>query len=187
MNTVIETIKSRRAIRAYAATPIDHATLETILDAGRWAPSAMNRQPYRFVVAESAAFRQKLAAAARPFYDKWLANLADDARKRISERNAAKPDPVYYGAAAVVFVIGNGPTCELDCPMVCVNMMLAARSLGLGSCWVYTGSLVAGDPTIKAALELQDGERVFGPIVLGHPQDAFPPPTERKPLAVKWL
>ena len=38
MNTVIETIKSRRAIRDYAAKPIDHATLETILDAGRWAP-----------------------------------------------------------------------------------------------------------------------------------------------------
>ena len=187
MNPVLETIKSRRAIRAYTAKPIERATLETILDAGRWAPSAMNRQPYRFVVAESAASRQQFAAAARPFYDKWIANLPEDARKRISERNAGKPDPVYYSAAAIVFVIGNSPTAEFDCPMVCENMMLAARSLGLGSCWVYTGSLVAGDPAIKATLGLQEGEKIFGPIILGHPQDGFPPPTERKPLAVLWL
>ncbi len=187
MNPSLETIKNRRAIRAYTAQPIERATLEAILDAGRWAPSAMNRQPYRFVVAASPAFRRQLAAAARPYYDKWLANLADDARKRISERNAGMPDPVYYSAAAVVFVIGNGPTAELDCPMVCENMMLAARALGLGSCWVYTGSLVATDPAIKAALGLQEGERIFGPIILGHPQDGFPPPTTRQPLNVRWL
>ena len=65
--------------------------------------------------------------------------------------------------------------------------MLAARSLGIGSCWVNFGQLALDDPGVKAELELQAGEKVYGPLVLGYPQGEFPPAPPKKPLKVKWF
>ena len=184
MNQVIENIKTRRAVRSYSDRAIDHELLEGILDAARWAPSGINQQPWRFVVAESEAFRKKLAELAVPYYQRWLRSLPEKVRQEIS---SDRPDPVYYSATAIVFVIGKGMTADFDCPMACQNIMLAARSLGIGSCWVYTGSLVAKEKEIKGALELSEGERIYGPIALGYPKEGFPAAPEKKPLVVKWL
>lgn len=187
MNSVIENIKSRRSVRVYSDRKIERETLNEILDAGRWAPSAVNEQPWRFVVAESDSFRKKLAAFALPYYIKWIAGMPSEVAKRITDRNADMPDPVYYGAAAIVFVIGKGMAADMGCSMACQNIMLAARSMDIGSCWVYTGSLVVAEKEMKDALELKEGEQIYGPIILGYPKSGFPPPTERKALQVKWL
>jgi nitroreductase len=187
MNQIIENIKARRAVRSYSDKAIDRETLEAIIEAGAWAPSGVNSQPWRFVIIESDAFRKKMATMALPYYKQWLQGLPAPARERIGERGSRLADPVYYGATAVVFVIGSGMTSDFDCAMACQNIMLAARSFGIGSCWVYTGSLVAVEKEMKDALELKEGESIYGPIVLGYPKDVFPNAPERKPLVAKWL
>jgi nitroreductase len=96
-------------------------------------------------------------------------------------------DPVYYGAPVVLFIIGSGMTADLDCPMVCQNIMLAARSLGIGSCWVYFGQLVLDDAKVREALALKEGEKVYGPILLGYPKDGFPNAPEKKAAEVKYI
>jgi nitroreductase len=70
--------------------------------------------------------------------------------------------------------------------MVCQNMMLAATSLGLGSCIVGFGSLVTGHEEIVATLELKKNERIYGPIVVGHSEITPEPPEKREPV-VKWI
>jgi nitroreductase len=84
-------------------------------------------------------------------------------------------------------VIGTGGTMDMDCPMVCENMMLAAHSLGLGSCWVQFGQMALENPEIRQALELKEGEKVYGPIVFGYPRDGFPPPPPKKEPLVKRI
>ncbi len=61
---------------------------------------------------------------------------------------------------------------------------IAARSLGMGSCWVYFGQLPLDDQDVRNALEMQEGEKVFGPILLGHPKGGeFPaPPPKKEPV-----
>lgn len=188
MNQVTENIFSRRSVRAYLDKAIPKEILDEIIRSGNAAPSGMNAQDWRFVVIVDKETRQKLAKLSIPRLEKWLGKYANESFQERRRRIAAQtPDPIYYGAPAVVFVIGKGNMAPYDCPMVCENMMLAARSLGLGSCWVLFGSLVIDDPEVRKLLELRDEEKVFGPILLGYPKDGFPPSPPKKEPVVKWV
>jgi nitroreductase len=189
MNDVINTIKSRRSIRAYEAKPIPRDILNTIIEAGNEAPSAMNSQPWRFVVVENRDAKKKLLAAALPRAMKIMEMVKDVDPERydaIKKRYAEMPDPVYYSAPAILFVIGNGSYADHSCPLACENMMLAAHSLGLGSCWVGFGAMVLDDQEVCGLLDLQEGDAIFGPILLGYPQ-AHPPRPPKKDPKVKWV
>ncbi len=189
MNPVIEAIKKRRAIRSYEARPVPRDILKLILDAANEAPSAMNSQPWRFVVVEDASAKKKLLAAALPQAKKITEQVKDVDPERyeaIKKRYAELPDPVYYSAPAVVFVIGAGRYAAHSCPLACENMMLAAHALGLGSCWVGFGAMATADAEVRALLELGEDESVFGPILIGYPKgEAQRPP--KKEAKVKWI
>lgn len=188
MNQVTENIFSRRSVRAYLDKAIPKETLEEIVKAGNAAPSGMNAQDWRFVVITDRGERQKLAKLAVPRLEKWLEKNANESFKERRRKISSEiPDPIYYSAPAVVFVIGKGNMAPYDCPMVCENMMLAARSYGIGSCWVLFGSLVIDDKEVRKLLELKDEEKVFGPILFGYPKDGFPPPPAKKEPVVKWV
>ena len=60
---VIEAIKTRRSIRKYKAESVPEETVATILDCGRWAPSASNRQPWQFIVLKDSEVRKRLGRA----------------------------------------------------------------------------------------------------------------------------
>jgi len=208
MNPVIENIKSRRSVRSYRPTPVPRELVKAIIDAGNWAPTGNNRQRWRFVVVDDGEFRQKMVCATRPndhrvidhllesddeylrqyfvdFYPKclgWPRQSFEDTMRQARELD----DGVYWGAPVVIFVIGSArPVEAAACSMVCQNMMLSAQSLGVGSCIVGFGALM-GDPEIVEALELQDGERIYGPVVFGYPA-IVPEPPPKRPPTVKWI
>jgi len=112
---------------------------------------------------------------------------SDPARHEvITKRLNELPDPVYYSAPVIVFVIGSGRYAHHSCPLACENMMLAAHSIGLGSCWVGFGSMVTHNEEIKRILELRDEEAIFGPILLGYPE-GYPERPPKKVPAVTWV
>ncbi len=187
MNPVIDTIMERRSVRFYKDEPVPRDQMEAIIKAGNYAPTGAGTQMWRFVIIENAKFRKKLAELALPRYEKWM-ETAPPMLKAVREKiDSEVEDPVYYSAPAVVFVIGSGMSSDFDCSMVCENMMLAAKSLGIGSCWVYFGQLVVGVPEVKEALEMQEGEKVYGPILLGYPQEDLPERAPKKDPLVKWI
>jgi nitroreductase len=188
MNAVIETIMKRRSVRLYESKPIPRELLQAIIDAGNAAPTGGNAQSWRFVVVENKAFKNTLLSLAMPQYKKWMEKASKELSEMRKEIDAAVSDPIYYDAPAVVFVLGSGMTGDFDTPMVCENMMLAARSLGIGSCWVYFGQLPLNDQEVRNNLEMQEGEKIYGPILLGYPKGGdFPPsPKKKKPL-IKWI
>jgi len=110
---------------------------------------------------------------------------------RLYEAMDEPKDMVYYSAPVIIFVIG--PTEHghaISCALACENMMLAAHSLGLGSCYVGFGSMVKSDATIIGALELKDNERIYGPILLGYPKDipeARALRWKKKEPIIKWI
>ena len=189
MNEVIDAIKKRRATRSYEPRPVPRDILNAVIDAGNEAPSAMNSQPWRFVVIEDPEVKRKLLHAALP-QAKKITELVKDADPEryaaIKKRYEELPDPVYYSAPAVVFVIGNGRYAAHSCPLACENMMLAAYALGLGSCWVGFGAMVTDDPEVKKILELKEDDAIFGPILLGYPKGSPARPPKKEPK-VKWL
>jgi len=189
MNAVIEAIKKRRSVRYYESKPIPKDIINMVIEAGNEAPSAMNSQPWRFVVVEDKKVKEKLLGAALPNAKRILEMVKDVDPERyemIKKRYGELKDPIYYSAPAIVFVIGSGRYADHSCPLACENMMLAAYSLGLGSCWVGFGAMVTEDAEVRNILELQENERIFGPILLGYPEDYPEQPPKREPQ-VKWL
>jgi len=205
MNPVIEAIKKRRSVRSYKPDPVPRDAIEAIIDAGNWAPTGNNYQRWRFVVVEDNAFRQELIAAALPTWKKVIGGWIDSQDGYLHEyftdffprclgwpaqsyeetmRQARDmQDGIYWGAPVVIFCIG---TAAQECAMVCQNMMLAATSLGLGSCIVGFGSFVTDDEEIVEALELKDTEKIYGPVVIGYPE-IYPDAPPKKPPAIKWI
>lgn len=190
MNLVIETIKKRQSVRLYEQKPIPKDIINTIIEAGNLAPSTgaekeveeggkkrkiINYQPWRFVVVEDPEFKQKLFQTTEPIRSNFYEGLKEtmpemyEQAMKLYEVMEEPKDLVFYSAPVILFVIGPARN-SVGCAMVCENIMLAAVSLGLGSCYVGFGSMVTHDADVVQTLELQDGERIYGPIVLGYPK-----------------
>jgi len=190
-------IASRRETREYADRPVPDEIVHTILDAGRLAGSASNRQPWRFVVVENREFKRKLLQTALPIWKRFFESIKgadpDNYDKVMKLYNALEEpkDIIYYSAPTILFVIGpaDDPN-PINCALACENIMLAACSLGLGSCYTGFGSLVKSNPEVAQTLELKDNERIYGPILLGYPKEM--PETEalrwkKKEPVIKWI
>ena len=79
MNQVIDAIKKRRSVRSYETTPVSADIINMIIEAGNQAPSAMNSQPWRFVVVEEKEAKKKLLKAALPNAKKIIEHIKDAA------------------------------------------------------------------------------------------------------------
>ncbi|NTU41682.1 MAG: nitroreductase family protein [Nitrospirales bacterium] len=189
MNSVLDAILKRRSVRSYQPTPVPKEMIKAVIEAGNEAPSAMNSQPWRFVVVEDGGAKRKLLGVSLPNARKILELVRESDPVRyeaIMNRLDDLPDPVYYSAPVIIFVIGSGRYSEHSCPLACENMMLAAHALGLGSCWVGFGSMVTEDEEVRAVLELKEDETIYGPILLGYPTVQPERPQKKEPL-VKWV
>ena len=184
MNPVIEAINKRRSVRGYEPKPVPREVIDTIIEAGNQAPSTMGMvkgvlrfQPWRFVVVEDPEFKQKLVQITLPIWKKMTEGMKEmdpEIYEKVMMLYEAMPEPkdmIYHGAPVIIFVIGPASN-AVSCALACENIMLAAVSLGLGSCYVGFGAMVKGDADVVKALELTDDERIYGPILLGYPKDA---------------
>jgi len=205
MNPVIEAINKRRSIRSYEPKPIPRDIINTIIEAGNQAPSRGREekgrkeflfQPWRFVVVEDPEFKQKLVQTIFPIWKKMTESMKEthpEIYEKVMMHYEAMPEPkdmIYYSAPVILFVIGPA-SYAVSCALACENIMIAATSLGLGSCYVGFGAMVRGDADVVQTLELTDDERIYGPIVLGYPKDepsalASIRPKKKEPM-IKWI
>jgi nitroreductase len=189
MNEILKAINERRSVRTYEPRKVPRELIEKIIDAGNNAPSGMNSQPWRFVVIEDNAVHKQMTGACIPNAKQLLDPLKTSNPERyemIMKRYEELEDPIYYSAPAMIFVIGKGSYADLSCPLACENIMLAAFSLGLGSCWVAFGSLLTDNKELMALLEMKEDEKIFGPIIIGYPKGTTEPP-EKKGPEIKWI
>ena len=154
-NEVLTAIASRRSCRAYQPQQITAAELDAVTAAGTWAPTAMNYQSPTIVVVQDKATRDELSAL----------------NARIMGTNG---DP-FYGAPTVLAVLGNAQNRNTvqDGSLVLGNLMLAASSLGLGSCWINRARETFELPEGKALLQKwgfdPDNTVGIGYCILGYP------------------
>ena len=189
-----DVIAERRSIRRYQPEPISDAELERLLTAACWAPSAHNRQPWRFAVLRADAVKQRLANAmgARLAADRGrdgddpAAIAADVARSRARITEAPivvavaltladmdrYPDPARAAAEHAMAVQSTA--------MAVQNLLLAAASEGLGACWMCA-PLFCPD-VVRAALDLPPDWQPQALVTIGRPASAGKPAT-RRPLA----
>ena len=154
---VFEAIKSRRSIRKYTKDPVPEDLIVKILDAGRWAPSASNRQPWSFTVLKDEEVRRKIAEATT--YGIFLAEAPLGIAVVVDPQ--ASTHPVEDGAIAAQ------------------NMLLAAHALGLGACWIGSYNSFY-EEKIKTILSIPKNKRLLSIISIGFPAES--PTKTRKEL-----
>ncbi len=155
----LEVIRTRRSIRKYKKTPVPDEMVEKILDAGRWAPSSKNAQPWKFIVLREAEVRRSLSELLP--YGKFLADTPSGIAVIVDPSTSSRP--VEDGAAATE------------------NMLLAAHALGLGACWIGSYG-IATEGKAKDVLGVPQEQRLLSVIALGY-ADEPPSPRNRKSLA----
>jgi nitroreductase len=156
-------IHHRYSVRAYRPTSVEEDKLAQVLEAGRLAPTAANRQPVQIIVIHTAG---RAAELRRIYHREWFSQA-----------------PLVLCVCALpglAWTRGHDGKCyaDVDAAIVMDHLTLAAADLGLGTCWV-----AAFDPTAaRALLGLPAGVEPIAFTPLGYPADV-PGPKSRKPLA----
>lgn len=164
---VLAAVKERRSIREFDPQhEVSPAQLETLLEAARWAPSAGNAQPWRFVVVRTPELRQGLVRAA------WGQQFLAQAPVVIVVCADLERARQAYGQR------GETLYCLQDTAAAIQNLLLAATQLGLGACWV--GAFQEGE--VSRLLDLAPDLRPVALIPVGYPAHS-PPPRPRRPLS----
>ncbi len=164
MNAIIENMKTRRSVRAFADKQVPRELLEQVIEAGVWAPTGMNRQTPVIIAVQNREDRDAVSDLNR------------------TVRGGDK-DP-YYGAPTIVLVLAADSYTNVEDGSLCLgNMLNAAHALGLAGCWIHGEKQMFEHEDGLALLKKWGipGElRGIGSIALGYAAGELPPARPRK-------
>ena len=156
--SLVDTVLTRRSIRRYQKKEIPKDVLYRILEAGRQAPSAANRQPLHLIVVTDESIKRELS--------KGLLN------------RFIKDAPLTIVGCANTNAVLTGKWAVVDTAIALQNMVIAAWAMGVGSCWIGDFN----DEKVKHTLQIPDKWKVVALVSFGYPSEQ-PKPRKKKPIA----
>ncbi|MFA5161399.1 MAG: nitroreductase family protein [Elusimicrobiales bacterium] len=185
MNPVIENIKNRRSVRKYKTEPLIKEHLDAILEAAAYAPSGHNDQPWHFTVIRNRALIDLLSSRTK----EWMAKQPQDWMSAMGKNPEFH---VFYNAPAVIAVSyrKDAVSPQADVCAAIQNMLLAAESLDIGSCWIGLARYVLKTPEgadLAARLQLPAGYEPDYFVTLGYKAAAHPKPLPRREGVVSYI
>jgi len=186
-------LTSRRSIRVYKKQPVDRETLADILDIARYAPTAVNIQPVKWLVIEDAREVNRLAGLVID----WMRDVIREdpglakglGMQRFVDDWEAGEDRICRDAPHLIVAHANGAiaVAQSSCTIALAYLELAAFSRGLGACWAGFFTRAAGlYPPMMETLNLPDGHQVFGAMLIGYPQYRYYRIPLRKKAEITW-
>ncbi|MBN1278258.1 MAG: nitroreductase family protein [Chlorobiaceae bacterium] len=173
MNETISTILRRRSVRVYRPDPVGQIELAEMLEAGRYAPSAMNQQPWHFTAIRNPDLLRKLEENCKSAFLESNVEALREAAKQEEFR-------VFYHAPLLVIISGDpgALAAQYDCTLAMENMMLAAASLGIGSCWTHAVMMFHSTEKGKAVFRelgvlFPEGHQPYAAAVFGSPAEPY--------------
>jgi F420 biosynthesis protein FbiB-like protein len=196
-STLLEAMRSRRSIRRYRERPVPRDVLWRLLEAARWAPSAHNRQPWRFAVVTDPAQRVSLAQAMGESFRRDLEadKLPSDEANRQVARSVER---ITRAPAVIVLCLSMAEMDRYPDPrrqqaewvmavqsaaLAAQNLLLMAHSEGLGACWMCA-PLFCPD-VVRAALALPEDWEAQALLTVGYPAEERT--KDREPLETRTL
>jgi nitroreductase len=183
-NGVLQVIKERRSVRAYKPEQIKESELLAVIEAGLYAPSAKNSQPWHFTVIQNAGFLEELTLA----YRDEIKSRGGDTAKIADEDKEFKS---FNGAPCAIIISGEAADdmAGVSCAAAVQNMLIAAASLNLGACWLQTHMILfegLKGEKLAQTIRIPEGYRPLYAISLGYPAEQ-PEPKPRRTGTVTYV
>lgn len=182
---LMQAIRQRRAVRDYIEEAIDPVAIKTVIEAAIAAPSARNLQPWSFWIFTRSEEVERLAEEIKI----WLlkSGAVQELYAPIQQLVDNPTFSIFYHAAALILVTAKSQERQAsdDCCLAAQNLMLAARDLGIGTCWIGLSRPWFDLPTTKSRLGIPAEYRVVAPIIMGYPKE-WPETHGRQPADLHW-
>jgi nitroreductase len=184
MNEVVNAIRNRRSVRLYKEEQITEGELQIILDAGLWAPSGHNNQPWHITVIQDEKLINYMSDISTQDMIQsplqWVVRMGESGRK------------IFYNAPTVLIVSGRKEDEDLlnsvaDCSAAIQNILLAAESLDIGSCWIGLAWFFFSHEEEVQKLQLPEGYKPLYAVCLGYKARMNGRGPERKSGTVSYI
>lgn len=211
---LVALMRSRRSCRKYLDQAVPLAMLEDLVKIGTTAPSGTNSQSWNFITVPTIADLQVLGGMVADYYRKlnrlaenpllrfilkiigrdslgrYFRRYHDSVADALQEWDDKGTDRLFHGATATILVTGKK---DASCPaedalLATQNMLLAAHTMGLGSCLVgFVVEAIRRDSKLRRQLEIPDDEEIYSVIALGYPAVNYLRPANRKVVVPRIL
>ena len=211
---LVQLMASRRSCRNYTEQSIDRDVLEDLVKIGTTAPSGTNCQNWTFTVfpdrqavmefaqrigaffrnlnrmAEKTLLRKALKLIGKSVLDNYYNEYYQSVKEGLADWEQHGRDRLFHGATAVIIVASKpgGSNPREDALLASQNILLAAHSMGLGTCMVgFAVEPIKNDPTIKHFLKIPNEETVHAVIALGYPDEKYQGLAGRKKAVMRYF
>jgi nitroreductase len=175
-------------VRTYSDEAVDRAHIEGLLEAAIMAPSALNAQPWAFVVLQG---DEELARYAKEGQALLLSALSDDASdetdvSRFRQMASREDFELFHRAPAVILIYSTSASAVAECFLAAQNLMLAAWAMGLATCPIGLARPLFDQDHVKVELKIPPSWTHALAIAVGHPTGETAPTPRRAALVVTW-
>jgi nitroreductase len=188
-NAVLDNIYQRRSVRNYSDKEVSDEVIKEIIRAGTYAPTAVNKQPWRFVVVKNRQLIEEYDNRARKAFLAAYKDAEHPDLVRYVQYLSKPTTRIFYGAPVLILVFASPDVInDHDCALAAENMMLAAQSLGIGSCWIGLALGLGYDAEFLKEVGVPEGHKLIAPLIFGYPtKDNLKAPVRNSDVILKWI
>jgi nitroreductase/NAD-dependent dihydropyrimidine dehydrogenase PreA subunit len=213
-SALVQLMASRRSCRCFTDSPVDRDILEDLVKIGITAPSGTNSQSWTFTIlparkavvsfaehiarffekinatAEKTVLRRFLKLIGKGELDAYYHGYYRKVKEALEEWHGSGKDRLFHGSAAAILVGSKpGAACPVeDALLATQNILLAAHSMGLGSCLIgYAVAAMKHDPSIRRSIGIPSEEEIHAVIALGYPGEVYQRTTGRKKVTPRYF
>lgn len=181
-----ELLKNRRSVRDYQDKKIDPKVLQEILNNTCQAPSAMNKQPWEFIVIQDRKLIEKISDESKSNLLREIEENPNSEVKKYEQMLRGRSN-VFYNAPCLVIIAGKNEYefFQRDCALAAAYFMFAAVAKNLGTCWIGLGAEIK-DAALKQEIGLPENYEIAATLIIGHPKK-IPATSQRYPKILKMI
>jgi len=203
MNAIMENIKRRRSKRYFIDRSISEDKIKEILEAGRHAPSALNKQPWKFIIITNKHTIKVLSSLVKEAYSKITKFLPvlkivkpmlrdPQVVAAVKKTLLSDEDTVFYNAPLLAIIVANKGEhyAAKDCAIAAQNMMLYAHSIGIQSCYIGRAEILMMSKQAKEMIMLPPNHAIQSAIVFGYTpagENGISIPQRKTDNIINWM
>ncbi len=184
--STMEAIYKRHAIRSYKKQHVSDETIDILLDAAVHAPTALHQEAWAFAIIKDKNLLEQISNSAKKILNEERKNPQNPFHHESLDYLMKPEFNIFYDADALIVIYGKSdkPFIDADCWLAAENLMLAAYSLGIGSCVIGLAVETLNSKEWRDYLKIPEELKAVAPIIIGHPNDDAPATSRKKPKII---